>query len=96
MLARIQSFLSKRQRDRRMIEAAWSAFTEAYPSRSILRRWQGAPRQGSDGSYVVAVVYDSQTKPPFRTWWRFVSPEQPPEEIPAWIADQTVGVPLWR
>jgi len=96
MLAKIQSFLSKRQRDRRMIEAAWSSFTEAYPSRKILTGWQSKPRQGSDGSYVVPVVYDSQTKPPFRTWWRFVSPEQPPEEIPAWIADQTVGVPLWR
>ena len=96
MIARIQSFLSKRQRNRRMIEAAWSAFTEAYPSRRILRGWHGAPRQGSDGSYVVAVVYDSQTKPPFQTWWRFVSPEQTPEEIPAWVADQTVGGPFWR
>ena len=96
MLTRIRSFLSKRQRDRRMIQAAWGAFTEAYPARGILRGWQGTPQQGSDGSYVVTVVYDSQTIPPSRTWWRFVGPEQPPEEIPYGIAEQTVGVPGWR
>jgi hypothetical protein len=74
-----------------MIEAAWAAFTAAYPGRTILKNSQERTQHGSDGSYILAVSYDSQTKPPFRTWWRFVHPEEPPEEIPAWIADQIVG-----
>jgi hypothetical protein len=79
-----------------MIEAAWAAFADAYPSRTILKNLQLRPRQGTDGSYVVAVVYDSNTKPPFRTWWRFAHAESPAEAIPGWIADQTVGVRLWK
>lgn len=96
MISKIRSHLSKRQREHRMIEAAWVAFADAYPSRTILKSWQTRPRQGADGSYVVAVVYESNTKPPFRTWWRFVHAESPPEEIPGRIADQTVGVRLWK
>jgi hypothetical protein len=78
MFAVITRALRQHRESAALISEVWSAFQKKYPERIILKNWQAKPQRGKDGT-VVCVVWNSNTRPPRRTWW--VKKEEGIDEI---------------
>lgn len=94
MIERIKDRISDRRECARMVEIAGDAFRAKYPDRYMVE-WKISPQHLPSGDYIVTVCW-SNTRPPYRTWWRIAAGTEKVTELSRDEAEDLIDIPVWR
>jgi len=94
MIQTISKWILARRENARLIKLARQAFLAKYPDRYIVK-WNIPPQRLPTGDFVVTVCWND-TRPPFRSWWRFTAGTYATTELADDEANALIEIPKWR